>query len=79
MTSRPGGTGSGPASSPRCLAPVAALYGRIAEARYARATPYRSRLPVLCVGNLTAGGTGKTPLVLHLCRHLAAAGLAPRC
>ena len=60
-----------------CLAPVAALYGRIAEARYARATPYRSRLPVLCVGNLTAGGTGKTPLVLHLCRHLAAAGLSP--
>jgi tetraacyldisaccharide 4'-kinase len=60
-----------------CLAPVAALYGRIAEARYARATPYRSRLPVLCVGNLTAGGTGKTPLVLYLCRHLAAAGLRP--
>lgn len=61
----------------QCLAPVAALYGRIAEARYARATPYRSRLPVLCIGNLTAGGTGKTPLVLHLCRHLAAAGLSP--
>jgi tetraacyldisaccharide 4'-kinase len=60
-----------------CLAPLAALYGRVAEARYARVTPYRSRLPVLCVGNLTAGGTGKTPLVLHLCRHLAAAGLSP--
>lgn len=60
-----------------CLAPVAALYGRLVEARYARATPYRSRLPVLCVGNLTAGGTGKTPLVLHLCRHLATAGLRP--
>jgi len=60
-----------------CLAPAAALYGRIAEARYTRATPYRSRLPVLCVGNLTSGGTGKTPLVLHLCRHLAAAGRRP--
>jgi tetraacyldisaccharide 4'-kinase len=60
-----------------CLAPAAALYGRIAAARYARATPYRSRLPVLCVGNLTSGGTGKTPLVLHLCRHLAAAGRRP--
>jgi tetraacyldisaccharide 4'-kinase len=60
-----------------CLAPVAALYGRIAQARYARVTPYRSRLPVLCVGNLTAGGTGRTPLVLYLCRHLAAAGLRP--
>ena len=60
-----------------CLAPLAAVYGRIAQARYARVTPYRSRLPVLCVGNLTTGGTGKTPLVLHLCRHLAAAGLSP--
>jgi tetraacyldisaccharide 4'-kinase len=62
---------------PRCLAPLSALYGWASVARYARATPYRSHVPVLCVGNLTAGGTGKTPLVLHLCRHLAAAGMRP--
>jgi tetraacyldisaccharide 4'-kinase len=62
---------------PLCLAPLAGLYGWAAQARFARAVPYRSSLPVLCVGNLTAGGTGKTPLVLHLCRHLAAAGLRP--
>src|SRR5262245_45189235 len=62
---------------PLCLGPLAALYGWAAQARYARVTPYRSRLPVLCVGNLTAGGTGKTPLALHLCRHLSAAGLRP--
>lgn len=60
-----------------CLAPLAALYGRIAEARYRRIAPYRSRLRVLCVGNLTAGGTGKTPLVLHLCRRLATAAVRP--
>jgi tetraacyldisaccharide 4'-kinase len=59
------------------LAPVAALYGWLAEARHRRARPYRSPLPVLCVGNFTAGGTGKTPLVLHLCRRLRAAGRRP--
>jgi tetraacyldisaccharide 4'-kinase len=66
-----------PGAVAACLAPLAAVYGRLAMARYARATPWRSPLPVLCVGNLVAGGTGKTPLVLHLCRHLAATGHRP--
>jgi tetraacyldisaccharide 4'-kinase len=59
------------------LKPLAALYGRAAAARYWRATPYRSRLPVVCIGNFTAGGTGKTPLVIHLCERLKAAGHEP--
>ena len=59
------------------LKPLAALYGWAATARYWRATPYRSRLPVVCVGNFTAGGTGKTPLVIHLCERLKAAGHEP--
>jgi len=60
-----------------CLSPLAAVYGWAARARYARVTPYRSRLPVVCVGNLTAGGTGKTPLTLHLCERLRAGGRHP--
>lgn len=32
--------------------------------------------PVLVVGNITVGGTGKTPLVLYLARQLAARGVA---
>jgi tetraacyldisaccharide 4'-kinase len=60
-----------------CLAPLGALYGWAVQARYRRAKPYRAHLPVVCVGNLTAGGTGKTPLTLHLCAHLQAAGLRP--
>src|SRR3972149_93486 len=40
------------------LAPLGMLYGRIAEARARGAAPYRSRLPVICIGNFTAGGGG---------------------
>jgi tetraacyldisaccharide 4'-kinase len=60
-----------------CLAPLAALYGWGVRRRYRRVTPYRSRLPVVCVGNLTAGGTGKTPLALYLCECVRASGKRP--
>ena len=33
--------------------------------------------PTLCVGNLTAGGTGKTPMVMEVCERLLAAGRRP--
>lgn len=59
------------------LQPLGALYGLAAAQRYHRARPYRSRLPVICVGNFTAGGTGKTPLAIHLCERLKAAGYEP--
>ena len=59
------------------LRPLAALYGKAAAARYYRANPYRSRLPVICVDNFTAGGAGKTPLAIHLCARLKAAGHEP--
>jgi tetraacyldisaccharide 4'-kinase len=59
------------------LQPTGALYGWAAAARYFRTTPYRSRLPIICVGNFTAGGTGKTPLAIHLCEALKAAGHEP--
>ena len=59
------------------LHPIGKLYGWVAEVRYERTKPYRARLPVVCIGNFTAGGTGKTPLVLHLCRHLIEIGQHP--
>jgi hypothetical protein len=59
------------------LSPVGAAYGQVARVLYERGTPYRCRLPVVCVGNFTAGGTGKTPLALHICQHLKRVGHEP--
>lgn len=33
--------------------------------------------PIICIGNITTGGTGKTPLVIWLCKHLVEKGLSP--
>lgn len=59
------------------LAPLGRLYGWMAQARFRRAAPYRSRLPVICVGNFTAGGTGKTPLAIFIAQLLEARGAKP--
>jgi tetraacyldisaccharide 4'-kinase len=56
------------------LAPLGRLYGRLAETRAARVTPYRSRLPVICIGNFTAGGGGKTPTALAVAALLGELG-----
>ena len=54
------------------LAPLGTLYGLSVRARQARAHPFRPDAPVLCVGNLTAGGSGKTPIAMTLARMLMA-------
>ncbi len=59
------------------LAPLGRLYGRVVEGRFARATPYRSLLPVVCIGNFTAGGGGKTPTAIAVARLLMARGERP--
>lgn len=59
------------------LAPVGRLYGRLAETRAARVEPYRSRLPVICIGNFTAGGGGKTPTAIAVAALLAELGARP--
>ncbi len=63
------------------LAPVAWAYGAAVRRRnrgYDRPGAARSApIPVLSVGNLAAGGTGKTPVVAWLVRRLVAAGRRP--
>ncbi|MGE3530026.1 MAG: tetraacyldisaccharide 4'-kinase [Methyloceanibacter sp.] len=59
------------------LAPLGRVYGRIAERRFAGVTPYRSSLPVICIGNFTAGGGGKTPTAIAIASLLKALGAKP--
>ena len=77
MTRRAGGTAT---QVPR-LRIFCSRWGLFTDASpkraYRRARPYRSRLPVICVGNLVAGGAGKTPLALWIARHLQEQGHAP--
>ncbi|MET0281372.1 MAG: tetraacyldisaccharide 4'-kinase [Steroidobacteraceae bacterium] len=67
---------------PPWLRPLAACYGwalalRRAAYRYGIFTSRHPGIPVVVVGNLTAGGTGKTPLVMWLAQRLTECGLRP--
>jgi tetraacyldisaccharide 4'-kinase len=72
----------GRAPPPWWLRPLSALYGTVSRARrfaYAKRLMRSRRLscPVIVVGNLTAGGTGKTPLVCWLALQLTERGFRP--
>ena len=58
------------------LAPVGAAWDMAARLRRAVARPYRAPVPVLCVGNLVVGGSGKTPIVLALVGLFRNSGIA---
>ncbi len=59
------------------LLPVSALYGAAVQKRFRDAKPYRGKLPVICVGNFTMGGAGKTPVALKLAALLRERGIRP--
>ena len=53
------------------LAPLSAVYGAVAAARM-QSTGRQVGVPVICVGNLTVGGAGKTPAALAVAHLLLA-------
>lgn len=61
----------------RLLRPLSRVVAAIAERRMAQPARYRAAIPVICVGNFTAGGTGKTPLSFLIAERLKDRGLAP--
>lgn len=58
------------------FAPLAALYGAVAGLRM-RGRGRQAGLPVICLGNLTVGGGGKTPAALAVAQLLHAAHERP--
>lgn len=58
------------------LAPFAAVYGAVAARRLTQKGA-RAGVPVVCIGNPTVGGAGKTPAALAVAQMLKAAGEMP--
>lgn len=65
-----------PGAIARLLLPFGALYGALTARRMAR-DGARADVPVICIGNFTAGGAGKTPTAIALAKALEARGERP--
>ncbi|NHK28664.1 tetraacyldisaccharide 4'-kinase [Parvularcula flava] len=61
----------------KLLGPIASLYQTIDRKKRASRIPYRASGPVICVGNASMGGVGKTPFSILLSTLLAESGHKP--
>ena len=68
-------SGDGGGVLPWLLSPIAKLYAQATARRVAK-PGWHAPVPVICCGNVTAGGAGKTTLALDLGRRLSDRGLA---
>jgi tetraacyldisaccharide 4'-kinase len=66
-----------PGPLPTLLAPLGWAYASAGRLRRSVATPWRTPVPVLCVGNLVVGGAGKTPVAMDLAQRLIERGGRP--
>lgn len=57
------------------LTPFSWLYSATGALRQALAKPYKSKARIICIGNLTLGGAGKTPVTIAVLNRLRAKGL----
>lgn len=60
----------------RLLAPLGWAYAAATAHRLRRPGAVKASLPVICIGNINAGGTGKTPTTIALIERLTARGVA---
>jgi tetraacyldisaccharide 4'-kinase len=61
----------------RALSPLGWIYGASVAWKAQHAKPFRPSAAVICVGNLTAGGSGKTPVAIAVADMLRARGRTP--
>ncbi len=59
------------------LAPLSWIYGAVAGRRLLKAEPPKVPAPVLCIGNFTVGGAGKTPTAIAFAKAAKERGLHP--
>lgn len=61
----------------RLLKPLSALYAHGTAQRLAKGPREKVGVPVICIGNINAGGTGKTPTTIAIAQRLIEAGETP--
>jgi tetraacyldisaccharide 4'-kinase len=59
------------------LSPLGWLYAAAGRVRHAVTVPAKAPVPVICIGNLTVGGTGKTPVAIAIAKRIEALGFKP--
>ena len=59
------------------LAPLSLLYDLTQQARWRATKPAQTAVPIICIGNASLGGVGKTPFAIALAALLKAEGFAP--
>lgn len=61
----------------RCFTPISWVYQAVGKLRRNMAKPYDPGIPVICVGNVVAGGAGKTPICLSIADYVKSRGVSP--
>lgn len=59
------------------ISPISWIYGKIASDRMIKATRRKVEVPVICIGNFTVGGAGKTPTAIAIAKAALEMGLKP--